>query len=416
MKLSKKTTIRLSSIEANIVGHMNYAAYKLWNVLNYERLYYSKLGFESMPDWYEQKKTHKTDIFARSLPSQTAQEIAKQLDKSWKSYSRLLLTEGVRNPRPPKFKQDKIPITYMQNGIKRMSDDTIRLSLPKELKAHMSEKYGIDDDYLYLTNKMFADIDNIKQLKLYPPEDNNEMEIIVIYEIDDVEPKPDNGNYLSIDPGLNNILTCYNSKTGETFILGKQLFSIERKYLKEIGRVQSQWYSEQSKAGVKYPKTSKHIQKLYRKMHNCLDDYTHKMTHTIVAYCVDNHINSVVLGDITNIRKNFSKGNVLNQKMHSWPFKRILDKLKYKLALEGITLVMESETYSSQCSPLSEGVGKDYAEKSKRVQRGLFVDGDRRWNADAVGAYNILRLYRQRTGKTIQMADIAMPYVYKVAV
>ena len=37
MLLSRKTIIQLNEIESNIVGHMNYAAYKLWNVCNYER-------------------------------------------------------------------------------------------------------------------------------------------------------------------------------------------------------------------------------------------------------------------------------------------------------------------------------------------------------------------------------------------
>lgn len=416
MKLSKQTTIRLTSSEANIIGHMNYMAVKYWNTLNYERLHYREPGFESMPDWYKQKKTHKNDFFARNLPSQTAQEIAKQLDKSWKSYFTLLRTGGIENPKPPKFKHDKIPVTYMQNGIKRVEDNTLRLSLPKQLKEHMKAEYGIDDNYLFLSNPVFEGLDDIKQLKLYPPEDNGEMKAVVIYEVEDVEAKEENANYLSIDPGLNNILTCYNNRTGETFILGKQLFSIERKYLKRIAYVQSRWYSVQAKAGVEHPKSSKHIQKLYSKMNSSLDDYTHKMTKSIVSYCIQNNINTVVCGDISHIRDNFNKGNVLNQKMHSWPFRRIIGKLEYKLTLAGITLVMEKESYSSQCSPLSEEVSKKYAEKNKRVKRGLFVDGEKSWNADTVGAYNILRLYKQRTGKQIQMAEIRMPYVYKVAV
>ena len=304
----------------------------------------------------------------------------------------------------------------MQNGIARVDDNTIRLALSRQLKQHMSEKYGIDDDYLYLTNPVFEGIDNIKQVKLYPPDNNGYMDLIVIYEVRDTEAKPDNGRYLSIDPGLNNIMTCYDSTNGKTFILGRQLFSIERKYLKEIGRVQSEWYSVQTKAGVEYPKSSKHIQSLYRKMNNCLKDYTHKITRWLTDYCVENEINTVIFGDITRIRDNFDKGNVLNQKMHSWPFRRILEKLRYKLALEGITLVMQSESYSSQCSPLSPEVNAKYAEKQKRVKRGLFVDGERSWNADAVGAYNILRLYGQSTGIAISMADMTTPYVVKVAV
>ena len=133
---------------------------------------------------------------------------------------------------------------------------------------------------------------------------------------------------------------------------------------------------------------------------------------------MENNINTVIFGDITRIRDNFDKGNVLNQKMHSWPFKRILEKLRYKLALAGIKLVMQSESYSSQCSPLSPEVSAKYAEKQKRLKRGLFVDGERRWNADAVGAYNILRLYGQKTGNSnkICMANLTTPYVVKVAV
>ena len=47
---------------------------------------------------------------------------------------------------------------------------------------------------------------------------------------------------------------------------------------------------------------------------------------------------------------------------------------------------------------------------------GLFADGKMEWNADSVGAYNILRLYRDRTEKIIHMEAIKPPYVMKVAV
>ncbi len=95
---------------------MAYAAYKFWNVLNYERLHYSALGFDNMPSCRNQKMQHKSHFFACSLPSQTAQAVANSLDWAWKSYLSLKMKKEVENPKPPKFKQDKIPITYMQNG------------------------------------------------------------------------------------------------------------------------------------------------------------------------------------------------------------------------------------------------------------------------------------------------------------
>ena len=98
MVLSKETTVILTNEEANILGHMNYAAYKLWNICNYERNNYRNLGLSEYPDWYYQKKAHKDNIWYRSLPSQTAQEVCKTLDKSWKSYFKLLKTGGIENP------------------------------------------------------------------------------------------------------------------------------------------------------------------------------------------------------------------------------------------------------------------------------------------------------------------------------
>ena len=96
---------------------MCYAAYKLWNIGNYERMNYKELGLSEYPDWYYQKKYHKVDLWYKQLPSQTAQEVLKLLDKSWKSFYVLQKTHGIDNPRPPRFKQAPIVITYMQNAI-----------------------------------------------------------------------------------------------------------------------------------------------------------------------------------------------------------------------------------------------------------------------------------------------------------
>ena len=86
MLLSHRTSLKICPEYSNIIGHMCYAASKLWNVCNYERHHYKELGLEKYPDWYYQKKAHKGDLWYRQLPSQTAQETCKQLDKAWKSF------------------------------------------------------------------------------------------------------------------------------------------------------------------------------------------------------------------------------------------------------------------------------------------------------------------------------------------
>lgn len=418
MLLSHKTTVKLNADSRNIIGHMCYAAYKLWNVCNYERLHYKELQLPvDYPDWYYQKKAHKSDLWYRQLPSQTAQEVCKLLDKSWKSFYALRKSNGIENPKPPRFKNESIAVTYMQNAVVHAGgSDTVRLSLPKQLMTYMKSAYGISGKFLYLKNQIFKTTDVIKQIKIYPPK-GSECRIIVIYEVEDVPLLPDNGRYLSIDLGLHNLMTCYNSSSGETFIVGRKYLSYCHYFNKEIARMQSQWAKSQYAHEIKYPKTSNHVRKLFQKKNDTINDYLHKCTRYIVSYCKMYDIRTVVIGDITNIRKDSDLGNVTNQKLHNLPYSKIYIMLAYKLAMEGIRLVIQKESYSSQCSPLAGGVSEQYACKTNRVKRGLYVDGIHSWNADSVGAFNILRLYFQEKNiiTDLDPLKIQPPYIAKVA-
>ena len=158
MLLSKKTSIKVSREYANLIGHMCDAASKLWNVCNYERQHYKETGMEQYPDWYYQKKAHKEDLWYKQLPSQTAQEVCRLLDKAWKSFYALKRSGGIETPRPPRFKQESIPITYLQMGIVHERDmGRVRLSLPKALKKYMEETYQIHENFLYLENRYIAE-------------------------------------------------------------------------------------------------------------------------------------------------------------------------------------------------------------------------------------------------------------------
>ena len=226
-----------------------------------------------------------------------------------------------------------------------------------------------------------------------------------------------NGHYLSVDLGLHNLMTCYDSGNGRTFILGRKYLSLERYFHKEIARVQSAWYAQQSERGIKYPKSSKHIQRLYRKKQNTVKDYLHKVTRWIAEYCKKEDIRCVVVGDIRNIRKEKDMGHKTNQKFHGLPYNRLYIMLEYKLKLYGIQLVKQEESYTSQCSPLSPEVSKRYAEASNRKERGIYITDGVRFNADAVGAFNILRKYLSVSGKQkeLSVTGLKTPEIIKVA-
>ena len=103
--------------------------------------------------------------------------------------------------------------------------------------------------------------------------------------------------------------------------------------------MQSVWYAQQSERGIKYPGSSKHIQRLYRKKQNAVKDYLHKVTRWIAEYCIKEDIRCVVVGDIRNIRKEKDMGHKVNQKFHGLPYNKLYIMLGYKLKLYGIQLI-----------------------------------------------------------------------------
>ena len=83
-----------------------------------------------------------------------------------------------------------------------------------------------------------------------------------------------------------------------------------------------------------------------------------------------------------------------------------------------ICLIRQEESYSSQCSPQSEEVSRIYAEKRNRKKRGIYIVDTVIYNADAVGAYNILRKHHAVSGKEIDMpvTGLSSTKTIKVAV
>ena len=99
-----------------ILDSLTYAASKLWNIGNYERKSWTKESGRPYPDWYDQKKRLKENFWYKNLPSQTAQEVLKQLDGAWKSFYKLKKTGGIENPRPPRYKHKNSNIRYLNKG------------------------------------------------------------------------------------------------------------------------------------------------------------------------------------------------------------------------------------------------------------------------------------------------------------
>lgn len=415
--LTKKFYLKATEEQSIILGSMCKSSAKLWNIANYEKRNYKELGFEKYPNWYDQKKRFKNNFWYKNLPSQTAQEVLNILEKSWKSFFKLKETGGTHNPRPPRFKKkgSKYNIKYLNNGFK-IEGDIIRFSIPEQQREYLKSTYGIESKYLYVKIKRFSQLNlKVKEIE-FKPLKNGDYEIFIAHEVKISKFKKDNGRYLSIDLGVANLMTCYDNFNKRSFIIsGRQWLSINRYFDKKIGYYQNIADRQQTSKGIKHPRKTKKVKKLYAKRRKQLNHLIHSATKSIVDYCIENNISKVIIGDLKNVRKNANLGKTNNQKFHKLPFKQIVDKLTYKLKLENIEVIKIKESYTSQCSPLSKDVSKRYAKKSNRKHRGLYKDGIEIFNADSVGAFNIMRLFIKKSKKNIKLTPkgLGNPYVYK---
>jgi len=67
-------------------------------------------------------------------------------------------------------------------------------------------------------------------------------------------------------------------------------------------------------------------------------------------------------------------------------------------------LIYQNEAYTSSCPIDSKDISKEYQEKH-RIERGLYKHNGIIYNADCVGAYNIMRKYAINNNIDIPMIN-----------
>ena len=394
--LVRKEIITPTEEQALVLRHMSYAAAKLWNIANYERKHWKELELKVYPNWYDQKKRLKTNLFYKNLPSQTAQKVLKKLDESWESFYALRKSGGVKNPNPPHYKQDKMYVTFVQKSIKIVDKSTLRLSIPKQLKAYLRTENGLKAHYLFLKIGRLSRLRDVKEVQISFMDDGR-LKLCIVHKVNLPDERGNNGWYLSVDLGLKNNFTCYDSANVETFILSG-LLAKTHWFDKEIARLQSISDAQRVAEGEQHPKKSKRVLNLYKRKNNVQTDFLHKSARFLVNYCIHHNLNTIVVGDWTKIREDKdgstkdwgAKGNA---KLHGFPYLKFYKLMRYKCTLAGIRFIVRSEAWTSQCPPDSLGIAREFAEKSKRVFRGMYCHNGVLYNADAVGAFNILRKF-----------------------
>ena len=338
---------------------------------------------------YYLKNTDNVDYKHKDLGSHTAQQAVKKVVESFKSYYKSFF-DYLKNkdkysgkPELPKYKKKVSFCSFSFTNIEcKIKNSKIRF--PKtELKLNFN----------YNTN-------NLKHIKTTVKKYYDKIQLQLVFEKEFVENKKENSenrHIAGIDLGVNNIVTIATNK-------GKSLL-VKDRYLKQLNQFSSKElsdiYTKQTTSGkLGKPKSSEKVKTVFRKRNNRITNFSYILANFIVKYCLNNNIDTLVIGLNRDWKQDIKMGSINNQSFQQLPFSKIIDKIEYKCKLNNIDVIIREESYTSKSNCLNYDYiptykkedDKEYKFTGKRIKRGLFkTDSGILINADVNGAINILR-------------------------
>jgi len=310
----------------------------------------------------------------RSLPNNISQSVVKNCFQNWNSYWKALKDykqnqqKYIGRPKLPKYKEEQFVINFTKNTIRFKNDDvTFVNKIITSLKTQIPKE-------------------QIKCVRIIPKANHHIIE--VIYEKETANLNLDKSNIVSIDPGINNLLTTVNNAGALPFIInGKNLKAFNQWYNKEKSKLQSQL--PQGKHW------SKHLSNLTNYRNRYIEDKLHKISRFVIDWCIQNNIGTIVIGKNDGWKDGCNMGNKTNQHFVQLPHAKLIQKIQYKAELVGINVILTEESYTSKIDHLiMEPMRHRTMYNGKRVKRGLFRSKHPRIthiNADANGAMGIGR-------------------------
>lgn len=327
----------------------------------------------------------------KTLNSNMAQQILKEVDGSFKSFFGLLKLAKQGNYD---FKACKLPHYLPKDGHTTLVIGFIRLNGNK-LILPFSNSFRKTHTSIEITIPPILLDKEIKEIRIIPKSDARFFEIQYTYKAEYIQRNLNTNHALALDLGINNFATAVSSK-GKSFILdGKRLKSINQWFNKENARLQS--IKDKQKFGSKITNRQSRI---LRNRNNKVNDYMNKAARKIIDYCVENDIGTLIVGYNETFQSNSNLGTQTNQNFVNIPYGRFCFKLAYLSELNGITFVKQEESYTSKSSFWDKDVlpvydaehPKNYQFSGRRVHRGLYKTANGKvFNADINGALNIMR-------------------------
>lgn len=383
-----------------VIDEQCFHSKNLYNEANYviRQKFITDGEYISYKDMNFEFKTHENYKLCFSQPANSTLRV---LDKNWKSYF-MAIKDWKEHPEKY-LGMPKLP-KYLKK------DGRFPWMIPNNQLYYDYEKSTI-----YIRNRLMNDYEwkcrclgRPIQVRFVPRGSCYVMEIVYETEIPDV--KTESNRIASIDLGVDNLVTMTNNIGLNPIIInGKGIKSINQYYNKRLAK-------EKSLLKIRHGKDwSKKLDAITFKRYQRIKNYMHNASSYIVKWCVENEIDTLVVGKNKEWKQNTSMNKGSNQKFIDIPYQMLLQQLKYKCENVGIKYIETEESYSSGTSFLDgeEPIKQNY-DKSRRIERGLFKSNSGLLiNSDVNGSLQIMmkvfpNAFNERYGIEVVLTPIVI--------
>ena len=352
--------------------------------------------------------TENADFFS-GLPRQTAQQMVKQTVTDFKNWLASLREykkhpeKFLGRPKMPHYKKQDLATVIItnQDAVLYPSETGVSLKLPI-IKKRLS--------FSNISERAF-----LKEVRIKPY--HGRFLFCLTFE----EPEPVIETSMpytcAIDFGTDNFAAIVCDDGTSVIYKGGAVLSDTQWFHKQ----KAKYVSILTKGYKNQYAASKRSSDLSYRHANFVKDQCHKISRSIIDFCVDHQAGTLIFGVNPLWKQNSRIGKINNQKFVSMPIALLRAMIIYKALNAGIKIIEQEESYTSKADITTKDYIPTYGVDDKdaqfsglRIKRGLYRCADGTiLNADCHAAANIMRkAVPDIWDRTTDLSFLASPKVY----
>lgn len=307
---------------------------------------------------------------AKGYYSLSVQLTRDEVRQAWRSFFSLR-RNGRTEHNAPGFRPKSMlsPLKYVQSGFK-VDGDRLTLSLGT------GREDGARSVTFRINHRPGVEYERVRQISITYDKTTGVLEARLVVEVKPRENHSD--GRVAVDLGETVLLAAVFEDGGALLYSGRLIKAVRRYWQKVRANVKP--------PSKEYPRMSRRYREIARRERRQVEHLLHIVTTHFIRECLRRGVKEIAIGDLTGIRRKIDYGAWMNQRLHNWPYRKVVEMLRYKAELSGI--VVRDDVDERGTSRTCHVCGK--VREANRIHRGLYrCQCGWAAQADVNGALNI---------------------------